>query len=320
MSFISIYNDRMELRQLEYFSAVARHRQFTRASRALSVAQPAVSQQIKRLEAELGLELLRRTTREVELTDAGAVLLVRANRVLGEIEAARQELSEISGLLRGSVEIGALPVASIDTPDLVAGFYESYPHVAIHLHELTLALMLSMLRSDELDLCFALVDPAELGADLDGVLLYHEELIAMVSTAHELAGRSWISLQGLAAEPLIRFRTGSAIQRAIDDAFDRAGIVPGYAFQTFELETMRALANRGLGVALVPGGYLKREGPAVARISIRPRVEIPVSLIWRSDRRRPPAAEAFLTYARERVGEGHSSMGAAGFEPATSRV
>jgi DNA-binding transcriptional LysR family regulator len=291
----------MELRQLEYFAAVARHGQFTRASRALSVAQPAVSQQIKRLEAELGLELLRRTTREVELTDAGEVLLVRANRALGEVEAARQELSELSGLLRGRVEIGALPVSSIDTPDLVAGFHDLHPQVAIHLHELTLALMLPMLRRDELDLCFALIDPAELGADLDGVLLYHEELIAMVSVEHELAGRSRISLERLTAEPLIRFRTGSAIQRAIDGAFDRAAIAPGYPFQTFELETMRALANRGLGVAVLPRGYLEREGPPVATVAIRPRIEIPVSLIWRSERRRPPAAEAFLRYARERV-------------------
>ena len=312
MSAISdYYGFAMELRQLEYFAAVARHGQFTRASRALSVAQPAVSQQIKRLEAELGLELLRRTPREVELTDAGEVLLDRANRVLGELEAARQELSELSGALRGRVEIGALPVSSIDTPGLVAGFHEMYPEVGIHLHELTLALMLPMLRRDELDLCFALVHPNELGADFDGVLLYHEELIAMVSTGHELAERTWVSLPRLAKEPLIRFRSGSAIQRAVDDAFDHAEIAPGYTFQTFELETMRALANRDLGVAIVPGGYLKREGPAVATVSIRPRIEVPVSLIWRADRRRPPAAEAFLKYARAQV------VGAGGFEPAT---
>jgi DNA-binding transcriptional LysR family regulator len=294
----------MELRQLEYFAAVARHGQFTRASRALSVAQPAVSQQIKRLEAELGLELLRRTTRKVELTDAGELLLIRANHILGELEAARQELSELSGLLRGRVEIGALPVSNIDTPALVAGFHALHPRVSIHLHELTRALMLPMLRRDELDLCFALIDPATLGADLDGVLLYHEELVAMVSTDHELAGRGSISLERLTAQPLIRFRAGSAIQRAIDDAFDGAGLAPGYAFQTFELETMRAMASRGLGAAVVPAGYLEREGPAVATVSIRPRIKVPVGLIWRSERRRPPAAEAFLVYARERIGAG----------------
>jgi DNA-binding transcriptional LysR family regulator len=294
----------VELRQLEYFAAVVRHGQFTRASRALSVAQPAVSHQIKRLEAELGLQLLRRTTREVELTEAGAVLLARAHRALAEIEAARQELSEISGLLRGTVEIGALPVSSIDTPALVAGFHELHPHVGIHLHELALELMLGMLRSYELDLCFALVHPDDIGPDLAGVLLYHEQLVAVLPEKHGLASQTSVTLKRLADEPLISFRTGSAIQHSTDDAFDRAGITPGYAFQTFELETMRAFANRGLGVAVLPEGYLKREGPAIASVPLRPRVEVPVSLIWHLERRRPPAAEVFLAYAREQIEDG----------------
>jgi DNA-binding transcriptional LysR family regulator len=291
----------MELRQLEYFAAVVRHGQFTRASRALSVAQPAVSQQIRRLEGELGLELLRRTTREVELTDAGAALLERAHRILAEVEAARQELSDVTGLRRGSVEIGALPVSSIDTPALVAGFHDLHPQVHIHLHELTLELMLQMLRSDELDLCLALIHPANLAPDIAGILIHQEEFVALLRERHRFADRKSITLDRLAEEPLIRFRAGSAVQRSIDDAFDAAGVTPTYAFQTFELETMRALANRGLGVAVLPGGYLKREGPAVATVPLRPRVEAPVSLIWRAERRRPPAAEAFLAYAREQL-------------------
>lgn len=291
----------MELRQLEYFAAVARHGQFTRASRALSVAQPAVSQQIKRLEAELGLELLRRTTREVELTEAGKLLLERAHRVLAEVDAARQELSEISGLKRGTVEIGALPVSDIDTPALVAGFHDLHSEVSIHLHELTLELMIQMLRSHELDLCFALVDPADVGADIAGELLYHERLVALVSPHHPLARRGSATLKRLAEEQLIRFRAGSAVQRAVDDAFDHVGVTPRYAFQSFELETMRALASRGLGAAVLPAGYLEREGPAVAVVELRPRVELPVSLIWRAERHLPPAADAFLAYARERL-------------------
>lgn len=287
-----------------YFAAIARHGQFTRASRALSVAQPALSQQIKRLEAELGLELFRRTTREVELTDAGAVLLKRVHRALAEIDAARQELSEISGLLRGTVEIGALPVSSIDTPALVAGFHELHPQVGIHLHELTLELMLQMLRSHELDLCFALVHPADLGPDLTGILLYHERLVALIAEDHALARQSSVTLKRLAREPLIRFRAGSAIQRGVDEAFDRAGVATHSTFQSFELETMRALASRGLGVAVLPGGYLERDGPAVATVPLRPDVEVPVSLIWRAERRRPPAAEAFLAYAREQLERG----------------
>jgi DNA-binding transcriptional LysR family regulator len=289
----------MELRQLEYFSAVARHAHFTRASEELNVAQPAVSQQIKRLEAELGVQLLHRSTRQVELTEAGAALLARANRVLAEVEAAQQELSEFAGLLRGTVEVGTIPVSSLDTPGLLKAFRELHPGIGLHLHEQSLAVLLPMLRADRIDLCFALADPDDLVADVDGVVLFHEELVVVMAEEHPLAGRSRLELGTIAGEPLIRFRSGSALQGAIDDEFERAGATPNFAFETLELEMMRALAARGLGVALIPKGYLLREGPPVAAVALRPRVRLPVSLLWRVDRKLPPAAQAFLDLSLE---------------------
>ena len=109
----------MELRQLEYLAAVARHGQFTRASRELNVAQPAVSQQIKKLEGELGMELLNRGGKVVSPTEAGELLVARAHRILGELESARQELDELSGLLRGRIDVGALPVSRLDIAGLL---------------------------------------------------------------------------------------------------------------------------------------------------------------------------------------------------------
>lgn len=297
----------MELRQLEYFAAVAHHGQFTRASRELNVAQPAVSQQIKRLERELGLELFNRTTRRVELTEAGTLLLARAHRVLAEVGSARQELSELSGLLRGRVDIGALPVAGLDTTGLLKGFLELHPGIAIHLNEQPLAVMLPMLRRDQLDLCFALADVSALGSEIDGHFLFEEELVAVLSSDHRLAGRKALRLAELADEPMIRFRTGSALQAMIDAEFDRAGAVAGYAFESYDLATLRALASRGLGIALLPRGYVGREGPAVASVPLRPAVRLPISLIWRAGRRRPPAAEAFLDYAIDQL-ERHGAL------------
>jgi DNA-binding transcriptional LysR family regulator len=293
----------MELRQLEYFAAVARHGHFTRASEELNVAQPAVSQQIKRLEAELGIQLFHRSTRSVELTEAGRTLLARANRVLAEIEAARQEVSEFAGLLRGTVEIGTIPVSSLDTPGLLEAFREVHPGIGLHLHEQSLGVLMPMLRGDRLDLCFALADPADFDDDIDGVVLFHEELVVVMAEDHPLAGRSWLKLASIADEALIRFRSGSALQGAIDTEFQRAGATPQFAFETLELEMMRALASRGLGVALLPSGYLLREGPPVASVPLRPRIHLPVSLLWRVDRKLPPAAQAFLDLAlRQLVG------------------
>jgi DNA-binding transcriptional LysR family regulator len=302
LQFITIYHVSVELRQLEYLAVVARHGQFTRASRELNVVQPAVSQQIKRLEEELGHSLFNRSTRRVELTEAGELLLARAHRVLAEVESARQELDELSGLLRGRIDVGALPVSRLDIAGLLLGFRELHPAIGIHLHEQSLAVMLPMLRSDELDLCFGLTDPESHGGDIAGRTLFHEPLLAAVSHDHPLAGKRSIRLAEIADEPLIRFRTGSALQTAIDAEFDRVGATAAWAFESFELETVRSLASRGLGIALMPEGYLDRAGSPVAGIPLRPQVKLPVSILWRGERKRPPAAQAFLDFALERLG------------------
>src|SRR3954470_19455082 len=98
----------MDLRQLQYFAALAEHRHFTRAAESIHVAQPALSQQIRRLEDELGVPLVDRTTRRVALTDAGEVLVGRARRVLAEVDAARAEMADLAGLRSGHVVLGAM--------------------------------------------------------------------------------------------------------------------------------------------------------------------------------------------------------------------
>jgi DNA-binding transcriptional LysR family regulator len=292
----------MELRQLEYFAAVARHRHFTRASREVQVAQPALSQQIRKLEAELGIELLRRSTRRVELTEAGELLLARASRILAEVEGARQELSELTGLLRGHVSLGSLPLASLGVPAMLEEFRARHPGVGIHLNEQAIDVIMEMLRRDELDLSFAMAGPDEVGSAMTARTLYEEELVAVMSPEHGLASRRTVRVEQLAGDPLIGFRRGSALRRAVDDQLARADPAPEYAFETFELETIRSLASHGLGVALLPAGYLDPSGPRVAAARLRPRVRIPISLVWRTDRRHTPAARAFLDFAHERFG------------------
>ncbi len=292
----------MELRQLTYFAAVARHRHFTRAAHEVRVAQPALSRQIRRLEDELGIELLRRSTRHVELTEAGELLLERANRILSEVEAARQAVSELTGLLRGNVAIGSLPLASLGVPGMLEAFREENPGVTIKLHEQALDVILRMLRRDELDLTFAMATPKQAGAGLSGRILFEEELVAVMSSSHPLAGRESVSVEQLADDALIGFRPGSALRRAVDDRLAAAERAPAYAFETFELETIRSLASHGLGVALLPAGYLHPAGPEVASARMRPRERVPISLIWRTERRHAPAAQAFLEFAQERFG------------------
>ena len=148
----------MELRQLRYVEAVARHRHFTRAADELHVAQSALSHQIRRLEAELGTELFERTSRSVATTEAGDAVAARARAVIAEIDGVRSEIDELNGLIRGQVSVGALlPAGEIDVPMLLARFSEAHPGIEIDMREGTAGDMLRYLLEDEVHAAFSML-------------------------------------------------------------------------------------------------------------------------------------------------------------------
>ena len=150
----------MELRQLVYFEAVARWGGFSRAAEQLRIARPAVSAQIRRLEAELGTPLLERTTRRVALTQAGELFLARARSVLGQLDGARADLAELAAVRRGHVRIGAtLVLGSLDLPGSLARFRRRYPGVTLALRAGLIAGLLSDLESGEIDIVLGPLHP-----------------------------------------------------------------------------------------------------------------------------------------------------------------
>src|SRR3954469_23911224 len=142
----------MELRQLEYFVAVARHRHFGRAAEAVYVTQPALSQQVRRLEAELGLGLLRRTSRGVELTAAGEDLLARAETILAEVAGARGAMDEHAGVVRGAVRVAATTADALRVPEVLAAFHREHPGVRLALRHASAGEVLALLRSGAVEL------------------------------------------------------------------------------------------------------------------------------------------------------------------------
>src|SRR5215204_4082456 len=167
----------MELRQLVYTEAVARHRHFTRAAEELHVAQSALSHQIKRLEAELGTDLFERTSRRVVPTEAGEAVAARARRVLAEVDGVRGELDELSGLVRGRIAIGALlPAGGIEVTTVLAHFNQAFPGIEVGLREGTAADMLARLEAGELDAAFSLIAD-RLPAQVDGFKLSEEQVV-----------------------------------------------------------------------------------------------------------------------------------------------
>jgi DNA-binding transcriptional LysR family regulator len=309
LAFITTDNRSVELRQLRSFLAVARLRHFTRAGQELRIAQPALSQQIRRLEAELGIELLSRTSRRVRLTEAGEVLAVRAQRALAELDSAVAELGELSGLVRGRLTIGALPaIGPLDPPAVLAGFHAEHPGVDLRLREETADEVLALLRSDELDLAISFVDPEGGAADLGRVTLFEEELVLVTAAGHPLAARRAVSSSDLATEALIVTTPGSAIRRTIEQALAAAGVSPRIAFESNELATLLGLAERGMGVAVLPrtwaaGRHGGRTGRGVATVSLAPAPLVrPVALVWRRGRRQSPAGAAFVRHLGATLG------------------
>jgi DNA-binding transcriptional LysR family regulator len=290
----------MELRQLRTFEAVARHRSFTRASEELMVAQPAVSQQVRRLERELGVDLLRRTSRHVALTEPGEVLLAGARRVLAEAASVVDELQALRGLRSGRVAVGAMPpMPRLDVPSLIAAFHALHPAIGVRLDEDTAANALAMLRRGELDLSFAFLSPEEAGAELAGVLLLEEELVVAVAHDHRLAKRRRLEPAALRDETLVAFKSGSALRAAGDAALAAAGVAPRIAFESNELLTVRAIAALGLAVAILPRGFVDVPQADVVGIPLGSRpVRQPVSLLWRAGERLSPAATAFRDFVQ----------------------
>jgi DNA-binding transcriptional LysR family regulator len=288
----------MELRQLRYLDAVARRRSFTQAALDLHIAQSALSQQVGRLERELGLELLRRTTRRVEVTEAGELVLARARRALAEVDGVRADLDALQGLVRGTLRLGGVPpVGPVHPAALIADFSRAHPGVAITVREDVAFTLLGQLRDGGLDLVMALVDPDALDG-LEGVWLLSEELVLIAPLEHPLARAKRVRAGQLAGEALVAYGAGSALRDALRALVPSGRIVA----EANELETVRELVARGLGVTLMPRTVVASHGDRLAIRPLSPRQVLPVSLVWRAGERPTPAVQAFREHVLSTIG------------------
>ena len=295
----------MELRQLRYLVALAEERSFTRAAENEHVAQPALSQQIRRLESELGLALVERTTRRVSLTDAGELLVVRARRVLAELEAADTELQALRGLTTGHVTIGAMhTMGPVDLSLVLALFNRLHPDVELTVREQSSEEMAEMLRVDELDLAFLSVTERIESHGLGLEQLVSEELVVLLPLDHRLAGRPQVRMAELAEDRFISFRRGARLRGLLEGAGRHAAFEPRVTLESNESQRIRQLVARGLGVAILPRSDVEGHEPVVAMAFLTdPVLSRDITLAWREGRRHAPAAAEFLRLARETFGD-----------------
>src|SRR3954468_10484551 len=273
--------DRMELRHLRTIAAVARHGSFTKAAEELYLAQSAISQQIRRLESELGVEVFRRNSRSVEPTAEGEVVLEYAHRVLREVDGLHSELGELTGLVRGEVRIGGMyPTGPYDLAEILAEFRARHPGIAINMVEDTQEDVLKRLRADELDCAFTAVEPDTLGDEYAATLIWEEEFVVALPPEHPLADGGHVTFEQLAREDLIAYRENSALRRRLERTMAERGLAPRNAFICTEMAAVRGLASKGLGVAVMPRSVAEQPGPPVELRPIGPeRLTWPIALV-----------------------------------------
>ncbi|MFB9907579.1 LysR family transcriptional regulator [Allokutzneria oryzae] len=294
----------MELRQLEYFVAVAEEANFTRAAAREHVAQPGVSAQIRRLERELGERLLDRSGRTVRLTEAGAAVLPFARAALAAVAGAKLAVEELTGLLRGRVDVGVVTACgAVDLPAAMADFHQLHPGVEVTLTEGNSRHLVEQIRSGGLDLALVgLVGRPPAGISTHVVV--DEPLIAAVSPDHPLADRETITLGELRDWPLICLPRGTGVRTCLDDGCAAAGFTPRVAFEASGPMMLERLAMRGMGVAILPGAA----GPELCAIPVvEPELRSRLDFAWRTDGPAAPAARAFVDHVRKAFGHGQPS-------------
>lgn len=290
----------MELAQLRYLVALAEELHFTRAAAREHIAQPALSQQIRRLEDEVGLALVERTTRRVTMTEAGEVLVARARRILAELEAASAELQALRGVQSGRVVVGVLhTMGPVDISLLLADFHGEHPLVELTVREQSSEELAEMLRVDEIDLAFLSVTERIESHGLGLHQLVSEELVVLLPLDHPLAGRKRVRMTELAGEQFISFREGARLRELLMWAGRTAGFEPLVLLESNESKRVRRLVARGLGVAILPRSDAEDTGAEVAVADLtEPALRRDITLAWREGRRQPPAAAKFLALAR----------------------
>jgi DNA-binding transcriptional LysR family regulator len=287
----------MELRHLRYFVSVAEELNFTRAAARLGIAQPPLSQQIAKLEREIGTRLFHRAGRGVTLTDAGAQFLSEARLILERVERATRAAREIGEGNRGLIRIGFTSAASFNpfVPRAISEYRAAFPDVEIQLQENTTSVLLPELRERRLDVAFLRQAEGE-AEDLPHHFILAEEMLIAVPAAHPLATRKKASLSVFADEPFITFprANGRSLYDAIVAACKEAGFEPRVIQEVPQMASTINLVATGIGVTLVPASMrqLHSEGVKYLRID-GPAPSASLSLASRGDPL-PPTAEHFI--------------------------
>lgn len=287
----------MELHQLRYFCAIADTGGFSRAAQQTHVSQPSLSQQIRKLEDELGARLFDRLGRTVRLTDPGRALLPRARAVLRDVEAARSDVVERKASIGGLMCVGVIPtIAPYWFPPALAAFSRTYPEARVTVVEEITPLLLERLRAGTMDVAIVALPLQARAHGFEARPLAVEKLYAVLPAHHPLAGRRAISLADLRADSFLLLRDGHCFRETAVAACKRARFRPKISFESSQFGSILGMVDAGLGVSMVPAMAVeKRPGCCFVPLADQ-RATRTIGAVTLNGRSLTRASEAFLTH------------------------
>lgn len=291
----------MELRQLQYALQIAKELNFSRAAEKLHIAQPSLSQQLSKLEKEIGVLLFQRNTNSVEITHAGAAFMEKAQKIIDMVEMLKREMDDISQMRKGKLIVGSLPITGSHILPLVLPVFQSrYPEIEIHLVEETTANLESLTANGQTDICLLSLPIEE--ASLTYVTLIEEEICLALPPNHSLTkdaanNNGRLRIIDLRDEPFIVLKKGQGFRQITIDLCREAGFEPRIVFESGNIETVQSLVAAGMGIAFVPHMVTRDRGPASSPYYLslaEPRPTRTLVIAYRKGRYLSKAAEAFI--------------------------
>ncbi|MFD1178802.1 LysR family transcriptional regulator [Paenibacillus puldeungensis] len=290
----------MELRQLQYTLQIAEERNFSRAADKLHIAQPSLSQQLSKLEQELGVKLFQRNTSTVELTHAGASFIEHAQKIMDAVAQLRQEMDDISQLRAGRVVVGSMPITGSHLlPYVLPAFKDAYPNIEITLLEDTSLNLEKLTAGGGTDLSLLSLPLQE--PTLTCVPIGEEPIDLAVPPNHRLASpeasTDGVLLEQLKDEPFIVLKKGQGFRKITVDLCHGAGFEPNIVFESNNIETVQSLVAAGMGITLVPRFIARAKRSELIPIYVPLTAPVPsrtLVIAYRKGRYLSKAAEAFI--------------------------
>lgn len=291
----------MELKQLEYFQMTSRLKNITRAAKRLSVSQPNITVAIKKLEAELGIQLFERSQKQLSLTPEGQVFLNRIEQGLRNIQDAVLEVNDYRQLQKGTIKIG-IPsmIGAYLFPKIFSGFQKKFPHLDIYLYEKGSMLIRESIDRDELD--FGIVIISNASPTLELLPMSKNRVLACVPKDHPLAEKKSIAWTDLSTTNLIMLKDGSFISNMIREKLKNNSISPNIVLESDQIETIKGLISSNVGIAFLLD-FVVQDAENIVTIPLEEDIWVDVGLAWKKERYISKAAQSFINFCQITLNE-----------------